>query len=116
MHEMAILSNVMDTVLEYAEKNNANEVVSISLVIGELRDTVDDLMESCFQFLARDTIAGNAKLIMKKVPLKAQCSECLLAFGADIKDPQTLVCPDCGGTKLSIRNGKEFFIDCIEIK
>lgn len=47
MHEMAILSNVMDVVLDYAKKNQATKVVSVSLVVGELRDTVDDLMESC---------------------------------------------------------------------
>lgn len=115
MHEMAILSNVMDVVLDYAKKNQASKVVSVSLVVGELRDTVDDLMESCFRFLARDTIASTAHLNLKKVPLKAQCSECLLVFGADIKDPETLQCPDCGNTKLSIKTGKEFLIDSIEI-
>lgn len=115
MHEMSILSNVMDIVLRYAEENDAKEVRSVSLVVGELRDVVDELMESCFRFLARGTIASNAKLNMTKVPLKAQCSECLLVFPADIKDPQTLICPDCGGKKLRIHSGKEFFIQSIEI-
>lgn len=45
MHEMSILSNVMDVVLKYAQENNAREVVSVTLVVGELRDVVDKLME-----------------------------------------------------------------------
>lgn len=115
MHEMAILGNVMDVVLKYAADNDAKEVVSVSLVVGELRDVVDELMESCFQFLARDTIAAHATLKMKKVPLKAQCQECLLVFPADIKSPASLVCPDCGSKSLRIHSGKEFFIESIEV-
>ena len=115
MHEMAILSNVIDTVLDYAEKNKAEKVISVTLVVGELRDVVDELMESCFRFLARDTIAHDATLTMVKVPLKAQCAECRLVFPASVHDASTLRCPDCGSTRLTIRTGKEFFIQSIEI-
>lgn len=45
MHEMSILSNVIDVVLKYAQENNVREVVSVTLVVGELRDVVDKLME-----------------------------------------------------------------------
>lgn len=45
MHEMSILSNVIDVVLKYAQENNVRKVVSVTLVVGELRDVVDKLME-----------------------------------------------------------------------
>ena len=45
MHEMSILSNVIDVVLKYAQENNVREVVSVTLVVGELRDVADKLME-----------------------------------------------------------------------
>ena len=84
MHEISILSNVMDVVLKYAKESNAREVVSVTLVVGELRDVVDELMKSCFQFLCRNIIAKDAALHMEKVPLKAQCNQCRLVFPADI--------------------------------
>lgn len=115
MHEMSILSNVMDIVVKYAEENGANQVTSVTLVVGELRDVVDELMESCFQFLARGTIAEHATLIMEKVPLKAQCDDCRLVFLADIKRPETLTCPDCGSTNLHIHSGKEFLVKSIDV-
>lgn len=115
MHEMSILTNVMDVVLKYAKDNNASEVVSVTLVVGELRDVVDELMESCFQFLCRNTIAKDATLHMEKVPLKVQCNQCRLVFPADIKRPETLVCPDCGSKQLHIHSGREFLIKSIEI-
>lgn len=71
MHEMPILSNVMDVVLKYAQENNVRKVVSVTLVVGELRGMVDEPMESCFQFLCRNTIVKDATLHMEKVLLKA---------------------------------------------
>lgn len=115
MREMSILSNVIDVVLKYAQENNVRKVVSVTLVVGKLRDVVDELMESCFQFLCRNTIVKDATLHMEKVPLKAQCNQCRLVFPADIKQPETLVCPDCGSKQLHIHSGKEFLIKSIEI-
>ena len=43
-------------------KNNASWVIEVSLVVGDLRDVVDELMESCFQFLSRGTIAEGLAL------------------------------------------------------
>ena len=57
----------------------------------------------------------DAALHMEKVPLKAQCNQCRLVFPADIKRPETLVCPDCGNKQLRIHSSKEFLIKSIEI-
>ena len=53
--------------LEFAQEsgqyqNNASWVIEVSLVVGDLRDVVDELMESCFQFLSRGTIAEGLAL------------------------------------------------------
>lgn len=116
MHEMAILSNVMDMVLDYAGQNDATEVEEVSLVVGEMRDVVDELMESCFRFLARDTIAANARLVMTKVPLRAQCNDCLLVFPAHVGPGAELACPECGSRNLSVKTGREFYINSITVK
>ena len=115
MHEMSIMTSVVDVVVRYANDNGAKQVRSITLVVGELHDVVDSLMERCFQFLARGTVAENASLELKKVPLRAQCTDCLLVYPADLKQRQTLVCPECHSTNFRIHNGNEFLIDSIEI-
>lgn len=68
MHEMAIMTSIVDVVVRYANDNGAKQVRSITLVVGELHDVVDSLMERCFQFLARGTVAQDASLELKKVP------------------------------------------------
>lgn len=115
MHEMSIVSSVVDVVVDYAEKNAAEKVLGITLVVGELHDVVDDLMEACFQSLAKGTVAQSAWLKMVKVPMRAQCNGCLLVYPADLRQAETLVCPDCGSGDFRIHNGNEFIIRDIEI-
>jgi hydrogenase nickel incorporation protein HypA/HybF len=115
MHEMAITGEIVDAVVEHAKQNNADKVVKVNLRIGELRDIVDDLMQGAFHFLARGTIAEDAKLNITKVPLRAQCQECHLVFPAKLRQPETLVCPDCRSRNLSVYNGREFLIEDIEV-
>ncbi len=115
MHEMAIMTSIVDVVVRYANDNGAKQVRSITLVVGELHDVVDSLMERCFQFLARGTVAQDASLELKKVPLRAQCTDCLLVYPADLKQKSTLVCPECRSTNFRIHNGNEFLIESIEI-
>lgn len=116
MHEMSILTNVVDTVLAYAAENDATRVTEVSLVVGDLRDVVDELMESCFQFLSRGTIAEGARLTMTKVPLRLQCEDCLLVFGADIRGRKQIACPDCGSNRLKVKSGREFLISSIVVE
>lgn len=116
MHEMAIVTEVVDAVLEHATKEQAERVVSVELVVGQLHDVVDDLMESCFRYLARGTVAENASLVLTKVPVKVQCEDCLLVYPADLRRKETLVCPDCGSTCFQIITGNEFLINGIAIQ
>ena len=87
---------------------------------GRLRQedclSLDELMESCFQFLSRGTVAEGARLTMTKVPLKLQCEDCLLVFGADVRGQRQIACPDCGSTCLKVRSGREFLISSITIE
>lgn len=115
MHEMAIVSSIVDVVVKRAQENGANRIVGITLVVGELHDIVDELMESCFQYLARNTIAEGAYLKLVKVPMRARCTECMLVYPADLRSRETLVCPDCGSDQFSIFNGNEFIIQNIEV-
>jgi hydrogenase nickel incorporation protein HypA/HybF len=115
MHEMALVTNIVDAVVKHADENNVKKVVSITLVIGELHDVVDSLMESCFRYLARGTVAEGARVEVKKEPVRLQCKECMLVYPADLKDAATVLCPDCGAKNYSIYAGNEFLIKSIEV-
>lgn len=115
MHEMAIVGNVVDTVIDYATAHDAHSVREITLIIGELHDIVDELMESCFRHIAKGSIAENTSLTLVKVPMRARCNGCLLVYPADLRQKESLACPDCGCKDFSIHNGNEFTIRDIKI-
>lgn len=115
MHEMSLVGDVVEVVERYAAAERASRVVSVSLCIGEMRDVVDRLLESCFAYLTRGTIAEGAELKVKKIPLKARCGECNTVFRVRLDPRKVPACPDCASRNLSIFTGGEFLIENIEI-
>lgn len=116
MHELAITRSLLDIVLTRAQEGNATRVLTVRLKIGELRDIVNELMQKCFNYLARDTVAANAELIIDRIPLTVKCKDCNSISPLNIKSEfEKTVCPKCGGHKFEIESGQEFFIEDIEV-
>lgn len=117
MHEMALVGNIVDIVVEHAQVAQAKEVISVKLRVGELRDIVDDIMEKCFRYVARGSVAENARLAIEKVPLVICCNECNTTIHMQLHTAQTsqTICTKCGKSNFKIIQGKEFYIEDIEI-
>jgi hydrogenase nickel incorporation protein HypA/HybF len=113
MHEMSITQNMMDIVLEYAEKNSASKVGKINLVIGELTGYVEDSVLFYFDFFSRGTLAEGAALSFTTIPARGKCRACGAAF--DLKEFDWL-CPNCQSKELDIIAGRELFVESIEVK
>lgn len=116
MHELGYTRDIIDTVLDAAEKNGAHEVRRVCITIGQLRDIVDDLFRKCFAHFAAGTIAENAAVEIDVVPFTVQCQECGFTWTVDnIYDDAQFYCPACGKNHYAMRTGMEFFINKIEV-
>lgn len=115
MHEMGVTRDLVDTVLACAEEHGAVEVSRVYLHIGFVRDIVDEILEQCFQWMARDTIAANAELIIERIPFTVQCNRCGLIYALDGRDEDTWACPICEERDYHLNSGLEFFISHIEM-
>ena len=115
MHEMSLTHDVLDTVLTQANLAEATKVVGVHMTVGEVHDIVDDLFAKCFNWLARGTIAEEAKVVIDRVPLTVRCKECDEVYGVSLYRRETPCCPACGGPSYAINTGEEFFIDDIEV-
>jgi len=112
MHELAITQNMLDVVLEQAEKAGAKEVKKINLVVGEMTGIVEQCVQFYFNFFGKGTIAERATLSFSKVPMKARCRSCSKQFEVD---QFGWACPHCGGNDLELIAGKELFVESIEV-
>lgn len=117
MHEMSLMSNVLQMVLDECGATPVQEVTAVHLTIGEQRDVAVDYAQGLFRYLARGTIAEQAQLIVHRVPFMVRCIDCGDIFKIDTRDPSTWHCPRCGAKqRYRIFSGHEFTVDRIEVE
>lgn len=118
MHELGYTKDIVTRVLTAARLSDANAVKAVFLRIGEVRDVVDDLMRQCFSWLARDTIARDAEVVIEKVPLEVRCNACGERYHFDpwcTTGSPSHPCPACAGENFEVVAGMEFSIEKIEV-
>ncbi|WP_080797295.1 hydrogenase maturation nickel metallochaperone HypA/HybF [Arabiibacter massiliensis] len=117
MHEMSLVRNVMDIVLERAEAAGASRVVAVHVLVGEGRDVVNELFEGLFRFLARGTIAEDAELVLVEMPYMVRCNRCGAPFHLNVMDEGTWTCPRCEAARdYALVSGMELTISELEIE
>ena len=115
MHEMSLVRPLIQIIKEEAEAAGVEKITAVHLVIGEGRDIVIHLLESMFQFMARGTVAENAKVIVQHVPYMVKCNQCQTEFHLEVMEPEKWVCPGCGAYKdYKQVSGQEFYISKLE--
>lgn len=115
MHEMAITRSVVDIVVDKAQAMGATRVGAVYLTIGELRDIVESIFVDMFGWMARGTVAENAKVVIKRVPLMVKCRRCGDVYHLDVHDDSTWPCARCGVRDYDLVSGNEFMIDNLEV-
>lgn len=114
MHEMAVVSDIVDAICSRAEEIGASRVVSVRLRVGVMRDFHEVYLQRYFDFFSRETIAEGVKVSMDPVPIRYRCDCCGLEYGYDPYEGKILF-PDlpvedgpCSTDGLLGRSGKDF--------
>lgn len=113
MHELPATQDILATALETARAAGAVRVSAVDVVIGDLTSMVDDSVQFYFDVLSRGTAAEGALLRMRRVHATASCGECGSAY--TVTPPLSPMCESCGSLRLSVRGGREFFIESIQV-
>ena len=113
MHEMAITQSILDVAQQAAQEHGARQVKSVRIVLGEYSGVVPQLLQDCFDVISRDTITQGARLDIRRLPVVIRCSVC----GEDSEiDKRHVRCPLCGSTDLKLIQGREFYIESLEVE
>ncbi len=115
MHELGYTKDIVTRVLAASELSGASAVRAVYLTIGEVRDIVDDLLRQCFHWLARDTIASDAEVVIDRVPFEVRCRRCGATYSFDPYSKADNSCPACSAQDFEVVSGLEFGIDHIEV-
>ena len=115
MHELPVAEKILTIALKHAEQNGVTKIHSITLLVGRLTDLQDEWLQHYFNYLSRDTIARDARLIIVPEPIKLRCAECGTIIETEKTELQDITCPHCradGG--FSIMSGRGYYIEEME--
>jgi hydrogenase nickel incorporation protein HypA/HybF len=110
MHELALSSAIVNTVVKHAD---GRPVSLVALRVGKLRQVVPETLEFYFEFVARDTICEGARLEQEVVEARLRCNPCGEEWEIEIP---AFRCPTCGGSDVAVASGEEFEVESIEVE
>ena len=66
MHELGVTKSIVEVVVRHAQEQSANQVRSVNLIIGEMRNLEEEWVQRYFDRCAEGTIAEGANVSITK--------------------------------------------------
>lgn len=115
MHELPVTEKILNIALKHAKQHGAKAIHSITLHVGRLTDLKDEWLQHYFEYLSKDTIARNARLVIVPEPIRLRCGECGTMIETEKRELDDTTCPHCGADGgFSILSGKGYYIEEME--
>ena len=114
MHELSIISSIVETVTEKLADYPGARATQVRLRVGALASVIEDSLQFCYGIAIEDTPLAGSSLVVNILPIVAFCSKC----STDVELPglQSFRCPSCGEPVADVRQGRELEIESIEIE
>ena len=114
MHEMGLISSILESVIPVARQAGAQRICTVALRIGDMREVVPEALEFAWDVLREeDPLTCDAALTFEEVHPHSRC----LACGAEFDhDRFHLRCPECGSAETHLMRGRELDIVSLEIE
>jgi hydrogenase nickel incorporation protein HypA/HybF len=113
MHELSIVASLFEIMEEKAREKGSRKIISVKVQVGKLSGVVPEFLITAFDMYKKDTIAHDAQLEIKDVPLTIQCKTCGITM---TKDDFVFICPKCGSQEITTLTGTELIIEKMELE
>ena len=110
MHELALSTAIVNTVVKHADDRR---VSLVSLRVGALRQVVPDSLAFYFEIVARDSVCEDARLELELIPARLRCRACTHDWEVELP---AFRCPTCESADVEVQSGAEFEVESIEIE
>jgi hydrogenase nickel incorporation protein HypA/HybF len=111
MHELSIISSILDIIEEYAEEHRFSSVKYLKLSFGRLSCIEPLTFAFIFEIQSSGTKAEGALLEFDIKPIVIQCFPCEKDFEMET---YAATCPQCNGSEVILAGGTEH-IQLLEI-
>jgi hydrogenase nickel incorporation protein HypA/HybF len=114
MHELSIVSSIVDTVTESLAAYPGARVVEVRLRVGALASVVEDSLQFCYGIATEGTALAGSRLVVNVLPVVVRCGPC--GRDVELEGVQSFRCPLCGEPAMDLKQGRELEIEAIEIE
>lgn len=113
MHELGIMTGVVDSAKQAAQDAGATRLLKVSLSVGEMTEAVETALQFAYEALTEDDpFTQGSVLEVNMIRPKSKCHECGATFE---HDRFNVFCPECDGFITELIAGRELQIDSIEV-
>jgi hydrogenase nickel incorporation protein HypA/HybF len=92
VHELPIVTALLESVEARATELGATRVCAVNLVVGERAGIVDDSLRFYFEMITRGTIADGAHLNVRRTHMRFRCAGCASEYTPSEAE---FACPTC---------------------
>lgn len=107
MHELGVISNLVDAAERIALQNGVSKLGYIKVDLGEMSGVVSQYVRKLWSMGTKDTILENAELIINDVVAIVKCNDCGEEFSlmksAD-ENGDKPCCPKCASEHFALVN------------
>lgn len=108
MHELSIVTYVVEQVEQVAKENELTKIESVTLEFGEVSGIEPEYLVDCWNWFANKTLLiEGAKLLYETLPAVTWCNACKSTYPT-IQYGKT--CPHCGSGETWLQQGNEMNI------
>ena len=113
MHEMSIAESVLQIIEDTARAEGCARVKAVWLEIGQLAGVEKESLRFCFDVVARDSVARDARLEIIETAGQGWCMECARNVAVTSRyEP----CPGCGSSQIEVTGGDEMRVRELEVE
>jgi hydrogenase nickel incorporation protein HypA/HybF len=111
---------MVKTVLDVAEKNDATEIIEVTIEVGKLTMLNPEQLKFLLDVLVENTLLEGADINIVELPVELNCNLCEYTGLADMDDSDHYLaivkCPECGERNVEITAGRECNVKNIKIE
>ena len=109
MHEIGLLKNALAKVKQEALEKGWTRIEKVELVIGKMQGITPEALQHSLEISrAEQPMFAKCQVQVKEVDGSMKCLDCGHTFS--LKEPAES-CPSCGGAKVKLISGLEFFVE-----
>jgi hydrogenase nickel incorporation protein HypA/HybF len=120
MHELSMAQAIVDTVLDAAQKNEAQDVLEVTIEIGQLTMLNPEQLKFLLDVIIEGTLLENSEILIEEIPVEIKCQSCDFKGEANTEGSDhylaIVLCPECGGRNVEITKGRECNVKNIRIE